>query len=301
MKRSILAAAVLICLLLSGCAKQPEYANGYDQPVFFFYCRKDGNYGSSSGALAGEVVDLGKGEYTLQEILNRYFRGPNSETLYAPFPAGLKCEEAAVEDRVAYLRLSSTYADVYGVEKSLIDACLTMTVLNIMDVDEVRVDTDAATIGQSGQLLAASDYLLEDLSAENPERTVFLYFAAGEMNCLRAERRAVSYGTQNELPGLVMDALLSGPMREGSVSVIPEQTRWVDLSVDDGLCTVVFNEAFADCDVDRQTASMAVESVVASLCALQEIERVQIMLITGGDLQFYSIEEPISAEKTWFE
>ena len=65
------------------------------------------------------------------------------------------------------------------------------------------------------------------------------------------------------------------------------------------LCTVVLSEEFSACDTDRETAELAVHSVAATLCALNEIEQVQLQLPDGEDLTYCSIAEPLSPDRTW--
>ena len=62
---------------------------------------------------------------------------------------------------------------------------------------------------------------------------------------------------------------------------------------------MVLSEEFSACDTDRETAELAVHSVAATLCALNEIEQVQLQLPDGEDLTYCSIAEPLSPDRTW--
>ena len=66
------------------------------------------------------------------------------------------------------------------------------------------------------------------------------------------------------------------------------------------LCTAVLSEEFSACDTGREAASLAVRSVVATLCALSEIEQVQLQLQSGEDLVYCSIAQPLKPEWSWY-
>ena len=69
--------------------------------------------------------------------------------------------------------------------------------------------------------------------------------------------------------------------------------------MEDGLCRVTFNSAFAQCDADPAQATLAVRSVVATLCGLSHIDRVQLDQ-SQAPLTSVDISEPIAPEESWF-
>ena len=141
-------------------------------------------------------------------------------------------------------------------------------------------------------------FLLQDTSWLYPERTVQLYFA-GSNGSLQPEKRAISYQSPEELPRNTLQALLDGPENEQLHTPVPTGTRILDIRTAGALCTVVLSEEFSACDTDRETAELAVHSVAATLCALNEIEQVQLQLPDGEDLTYCSIAEPLSPDRTW--
>ena len=142
-------------------------------------------------------------------------------------------------------------------------------------------------------------FLLQDTSWLYPERTVQLYFA-GANGKLQAEKRAISYESPEDLPENTLQALLSGPESDQLQSPVPAGTKLLDVRVTGTLCTAVLSEEFSACDTGREAASLAVRSVVATLCALSEVEQVQLQLQSGEDLVYCSIAQPLKPEWSWY-
>jgi spore germination protein GerM len=295
----LLAAALLLSALLTGCVK-PNPAENYQNPIFFYYCRKDAEYASRTGALASEVRDLRDPDISIADILKLYFAGPKSEDMTSPFPENLRCEDVSLQDGIVQLHLSNEYSALTGVRLSLASACITMTLSQIDFVKGVQIRTDAGTLSEQGtEDFSVEDFLLQDDSSVNPEQTVTLYFADKGSGKLKAEKRTITYTRQEDLPELALKALFAGPSEPGLSQAIPEGTELVDVSVSGSLCTVVVSETFADCDTDKTAAELAVHSIVATLCLLGEIDQVQISILNGADLKFCTIQKPLSTQDSW--
>ena len=290
MRRYKLLAAALALVLLVGCTaaitQRPRYVN----PIDFYYCRQDAAYGSETGALAYETTELGRKDMTVEEILPLYFKGPLSDALRSPFPQGLACTHAELDGGVLTLHLNEAYGTLSGVELSLAAACLTMTLTQIAFVDSVRVQTPSALLtAQSGQTFTPEQFVL-----------FVLYFCGRSDGLLRKELRTVSYTSTDQLPTLALRALLDGPQEYGLLSTVPRHTQLIDLSVSDGVCLLVLSEAFSECDTDATSAVRALRPVVATLCAFDEIDAVQISLVDGSSMTYLDLGQSFSSEDSWF-
>lgn len=96
----------------------------------------------------------------------------------------------------------------------------------------------------------------------------------------------------------VLNALIAFKGINGYENPIPNGTLVVDLTEDDGLCQVTFNSSFALCDTDPEAATLAVRSVVATLCALDGIDRVRIQVYNSG-LTHVDLSEPLTSDPAW--
>lgn len=96
----------------------------------------------------------------------------------------------------------------------------------------------------------------------------------------------------------VMEALLSVETINSYINPFPEGTMVLSAEEADGLCTVMFNAAFAMCDSDPSQAQKAVRSTVATLCQLDGIDRVSIK-ITNEKLTNVDLSEPLTMDLAW--
>ena len=290
----LLLCAALFAAATAGCAAdmdEREYVN----PIDFYYCEPENAHGGETGALAYETVELGSEEVSVEHILELYFAGPATDALTAPFPSGLRCEQLWLEDGILTLQLSGEYAALSGVWLSLTNACLTETLLQLPFVSGVRFEGSGKMLSdQTAETFTEGSFLLEDTSMLHPEQTLTLYFPDAESGALRAERQSVRYEAKSELPRLALQALFSAE------DAFPEGTSCEELSVQGSFCTVLLSGEFLSCDTDAQTAQLSVRAVVATLCALDEIDSVQLS-VSGGEMTNVDLSAPLMPEEEWFQ
>lgn len=289
---------LLALLMLTGCAAPMQTPA---VPMEFYYTRREAAYHTAEGTMARELRDLGREDMGVDEIVQLYLQGPIDPSLVSPFPTDAVCEEVILDGGILTLRMNESYAALKGVQKTAALACLTMTFSQLPSVREVSVEMNREGVDTAPIRLSKDDFLLRDLSAQNPEMTATLYFEEIRSEELRPEKRAVGYTSQSELPMLLMQELLSGPTISTLRSPIPRDTQCLDISLsDDGICTVILSVAFAECDQSRQSAERAVYSIVATLCTLDEIGGVQLMLEDGGNLKHFSLNGIFQPKDAWF-
>lgn len=290
----LLLCAALLAATILGCtagADEREYVN----PIDFYYCEPENAHGGETGALAFETVELGSADVSVEHILELYFAGPALDALSAPFPSGLHCERLWLEDGVLTLQLSEEYASLSGVRLSLTNACLAETLLQLPFVSGVRFESSGKMLSdQTSETFTADSFLLEDTSMLHPEQTLTLYLPDADSGALRAERQTVRYEAKSELPRLALGALFSVE------DAFPEGTSCEELSVQGSFCTVVLSGEFRGCDTDAQTAQLSVRAVVATLCALDEIDSVQLS-VSGGEMTNVALDAPLMPEESWFQ
>mgnify|MGYP004554088343 CR=1 FL=1 len=294
-------AVLLLLVLLCGCTGQMIPAG--ENRLTFYYRRADGadeaRYGSETGALAEKQVTLG-GDLSVEEVLTAYLQPPEDEGLVSLFPDGTAFTGTKLQKGVLTLEMNEAYASLTGYARTMAAAGLTMTLTQLENVDAVQIRTPSGSLlGRASTRWTRESFLLQDTSWLYPERTVQLYFA-GANGKLQAEKRAISYESPEDLPENTLQALFDGPETDQLQTPVPAGTKLLDVRVTGTLCTVVLSEEFSACDTGREAASLAVHSVVATLCALSEIEQVQLQLQSGEDLVYCSIAQPLKPEWTWY-
>lgn len=171
MKRTIcLVLALLLFSSLWGC----HYSESGDilEPVEFFYPRKTDHfiYGSEDGVLATEVREASGHTGDLNYLLSMYLRGPQSEALRSPFPAGCTLEEVRSGGNTLCIVLSEEFTALEGTELTLACASLARTCMSLTDAQRIRIDAGSedqpfSITLDTGSLLLADNNAFE---AESP-------------------------------------------------------------------------------------------------------------------------------------
>ncbi len=75
-----------------------------------------------------------------------------------------------------------------------------------------------------------------------------------------------------------MEELLKGPQDEKLSRIIPEETRILDLRVENGIAYLDLSSEIATANYGSQTEGVLLSSIVWTLTQLEEIEAVQILV-----------------------
>lgn len=159
---------LLICaLLLSGCA-DPESV--YEKPLTFYYPLTAADYSMGSSFLQPEVRE-GAGIGGLKDTLNLYLSGPVDPSTYAtPFPAGTHVREVTRGTKTLELTMSKEFAYLTGLQLTIACAGITVTCLDLTDVEAVRMRVENDTLdGQEYIEMRADSLLLIDVGKESDE------------------------------------------------------------------------------------------------------------------------------------
>lgn len=162
---ALLSAVLLLALLLCACAKKQE--EGVN-PVTFYYLSGSDQFGTQTGALAGETVDLLRTDLELNEIVELYLQGSADPAFSDPFPNGLHCEQAELLDGSVRVRLTPEIETLSGVELTLAEACLTKTLTEMTGAETVVLETQNGVLpgGESGVFSTEQFILWDELSTE---------------------------------------------------------------------------------------------------------------------------------------
>ena len=164
MKQTLVFLLIFCLLLLGGCRiPAPEPPEGSCQ--LYYVAVGEGNW---SSALASEAYLPPEGANRLESLLNGLFQGPSSSELRSPIPAGTHIKTLKVELGVVYLDLSESYAGLFGMEQTLADACITLTLCQLEEVDGVSIMVDGRQLlYQNQEILSPSLYILEEITIDS--------------------------------------------------------------------------------------------------------------------------------------
>ena len=147
--------ALIILSSFTGCGRSEQY----EVPLSFYYLSAQLDYGADSAAIKPQLRE-GKGFSSPETILQLYFAGPLGEDFKTPFPAGLRLVSTAQEADTLYLTVSDELSQLSGLDLTLACCCITLTCLDITDVESVCIQAETATLGGEKTITMNRDCLL---------------------------------------------------------------------------------------------------------------------------------------------
>ena len=284
----------ILCFILSltmifsitGCNREEKKKGEYQ----IYYLNMD-----RSKIVAEEYDSTGAEEEKLvEELLTKLQSAPDSSKLRQTIPADVKVNNFKQNGSYLYVDFSEEYMALKPEEEILIRAAIVKTLVQTSYSALV-----AFTI--NGEPLLAHDGTLvgsmhADSFVENPgkqinssvETTLNLYFANKDGTKLVKETRDVHYSTNISMEKLVMEQLIEGPKKSGTMATVPSGTKLISVSVVDGVCYVNLSDSFKNNQNAEVNEEIVLYSIVNSLTELQGVTKVQISIngSTDGTLRY---------------
>ncbi|MCR5825076.1 MAG: GerMN domain-containing protein [Oscillospiraceae bacterium] len=291
MRRTV-ALLLALLVLLTACAAEPEQPSPDDYALY---------YAASLGASAGgDAIDSEThnvpgsasmdSETLAQALVCALLDGPRSAVLQSPFPEGTALQRLSVARGRALVDLSEQYGRLSGIDLSIADACLTLTLTQLSGVYAVHVTADGRELPyRETQLLTAADALLS--SGEDVMRAinVSLYFLDKESGELRAQAQTLALYEGQTRVSVVLAALERGPAGDDTLgALLREEATLVSSHTENGVCYAEINGLGA---TDEAHYALAVESVARSLLSLDGVDEVNL-LVDGAQIPPVTAEPP---------
>ena len=282
MKKLALLLAAL--LLLSACT---IIRDNVPQNRYVFYYLTDGGSDNLNESKIDSEIRYIEANSPLT-VLEVYLQGPESGALTSPFPPMTKILSYAKTDNVAKLRMSAGFFELTGADKTLAEACLTMTAAELSGASEIQL------VGVEGEVSYRDTemYLLKEESDVVSDDTVTLYFADANGQYLVPESRKLVSGAGVSDERYIIDQLIRGPVGDELSPVIPEGTELVSVMTDiNGICTVDFSSNFVENkpETERQEF-ITIYAIANSLSSLETVESVRIT-VEGRETEIYRYME----------
>ncbi len=237
---------------------------------------------------------------TASQLLQALLDGPTKEGLQSPFPEGVSIRSAYVDpfNKTAQVNLSEQYGGLAGVDLTIADYCIALTLCQIPEVQSVRIRVEGQYLSyRDRQQLRTGDVLFSGIDEEPSTFLAALYFP-NQRGSLAVEYRQVSRGRESEPAQIVLQELQRGPSSSSLNYALPDGTQILSVEVDRGVCKVNLSKEFVDnAPQDGKQAGLTVYALVNSLCALSGISQVQI-LVDGQKVDVYggiTLAGPIGA------
>ena len=283
-KRVVCLAAALLLALLAGCRSQRP--DGEDGLRLWFAV--PGDRQSREVAAAIESVPY-TGTESVPALLTALLSGPPQDSgLVSLMPQGTGVTRLSMENRTAFVELSGGYAELSGIDRTIADYCVTLTLSQLPGVDRVELSAGNA---DGARVLRTGDVILSGAEEEPVDVPASLYFRRTGSETLDFELRVFRL-TEDETPArAVLEALAAGPQDEGLAALLPQELTVRAAWVDDGVCYADVSDALlAAMPESRSEQELVISSVVETLCSMDKVDQVQL-LVEGEPLTAYGALE----------
>lgn len=261
---SLLLAAVLM-LSLTACGSQEEAVEGLSLYVL----------ASEESRLGGDVVTASvipwsalpeERQAQAEDIMVRLLEDENS-----PLPAGTTLRSVELSGSTAYVDLGGPYGYLSGVDLSIADYCITLSLTQLTGVYAVRTLADGRELQQrSKQVFLAGDALLSSMDDVVRTLTAKLYFPDETGEMVPEERLLTQYEGESTAQ-VVLAALIEGPERDGLLPLLPEDFVGMTARVESGVCHLNI-----PADAIGRIGDDAVAAIIRSLMSAEGIREVQL-------------------------
>lgn len=269
-----------LALLLAACAEPQEEA-GADGYELYYAAQLDQEGGDAVRARRVQLTPGASPDAAAlaEELLTQLLVSPAPDGLRSPFPGGTRLQKVSVAGGRATVDLSEQYAQLSGIDLSVADCCVTLTLTQLTGINAVRVTVNGRELPyRKTQLLTAADALLSSREDALRPINVLLYFLDTQTGLLRAQAQTLALYEGQSRVSAVLDALLRGPEGDdGLRALLPEHFSVLSSRIDDGICYVNLDSA-APLPEDEALRALAVESLAHSILSLSGVDEVQFLI-----------------------
>lgn len=281
-----LLAAALLVLLSAACARPEEPAEGSGQLLYFL---SPADTAPGGDAITGVRVDLGLSEDTPPDRA--------AAAVVEGLIAGVEGYETALRDvqlrsvsilgRRAYVDFSPNYAFLTGIELSLADYCVTLSLTQLEGISAVTITAAGRELFyRDTAVLMGRDVLLSSMEDVIETVPVTLCFQDGE-GALALEERLLELYEGQTLAESLLSALLEGPRERGLSPVIPEGFVFNGVRVEDRVCYLsLSSKVLTLLPEAAEEQEKVLRSIALSLYSMETVDELCV-LSDGEELQLF--------------
>lgn len=269
--------------ILTGCSGS-EMAGRYR--VYY-------TYGNGSGLTFENIKPQSdSGEALLYELLESMSSQKKSDKYVVIKPNDVEITGVRIEGDKAVISYNDSYLSMDQITEIFYRTAVIKTITQMKEIEKVDFEIDGNIIELASGIklndMENSQYIDDNDSAiAGTDWTLLtLYFTNESGDRLISTQTNVAYNSDVSLESIVVNKLIAGPVETGLYPVIPENTEVLGVTVTNRTCYVNFNDAFVTGLVNAG-GDIPIHAIVNSLCELDEIESVRIMVNGSSDVMFH--------------
>lgn len=280
MRRRLSLTAALVFLLSLLCACAAQHAQEMDENGYELYFLSDPNSAGGGDAIRTQEKRLTldgamETEDCVRALMEALLAGPDEPSLSSPIPEGTALRSLKVSGRRAQIDLSAQYARLTGIDLSLADYCITLTLTQLPNVNAVSITADGRELPyRETQVLLSADTLLSSRESGLRPITVSLYFLDSKTGELRAEQQTLALYEGQTRVNALLEALAQGPEDDSLVSLLPEDFAVISSRIENGVCylNLPANVSLPENEAERDLMLSALEQSILSLGGVDEVQ-----------------------------
>lgn len=277
MKKRLLLLLLCLTLLLTSCAAGKE-----QMPVFRIYGLSDT---PGSDAISAVTMDWsGQKSLTVdqqaQAALEQLLGGCTEPGYRSPIPQGVQLRSCQLTGGMALVDFSQGYEQLSGIDLTMADYCVTLTLSQLPGVSVVRITVEGQELAyRSHSLLRSQDLLMTSEDDVSRTLAIRLYFPAQSTGQLTPESRTLTLHEGDSSAEAIVSALLAGPQADGLSPLLPDGFQVLTVRVESGTCYLNLPRSDVSLLPEGQDAQeLLVRGMVNSLCSIASVDRVQLLL-----------------------
>ncbi|MBQ8541013.1 MAG: GerMN domain-containing protein [Clostridia bacterium] len=231
--------------------------------------------------------------------LSHLISGPDDSDFVKTLPENTNLLSLTVKDSVANVDFSEDFATYTGIDELLARFSVVRTLCDIPGISKVSITVKGMplisnTTGNEVGVLSKKDIVLGVDVVDDVTTTITMYFATSNGINLKAETRNVKTQNTISIEKTIMTELLKGPSSHELSSVLPAGVKVLNVETKDSVCYVNLSEDFVS-KFAGGSGMLTVYSVVNSLCSLESVQSVQILIEgeKGAEFGNFVFDEPI--------
>ena len=269
---------LVVMTLLHRQEEQP--AGGY-----LLYFLSDLEQSGGGDALMGVDMDLElpEGASAVEKaaaIIQHLIAGVGGQG--SPFPEGTELQSISIRGQRAYVDFNARYASLTGIDLSLADYCVTLSLTQLEEISAVSITANGREITyRDNQVLMEGDVLLSNMEDVIESVAAVLYFV-NEEGELASENRVLELYEGDTLAEELLSALLEGPQEQDRYPIIPEEFVITAVWVEDRTCYLSLPQQSIDSLPEKTVwQERILESIAYSI--YDSIDTVdEIRILVGG-------------------
>lgn len=203
-----------------------------------------------------------------------------------PIPGSVSVRHTTLKGKKLVISFSRDYQTLNPVQEALLRGAVVKTLIQLEGissisfkiVDEALLDAQGSPVGAMTEGSFVDDFGSEQDSAREAQLTLFYPMSDG--SGIYREVHDVHYNENVPLAQVVLRQLGKNPEQSKAQAAIPSNVKVLSVNTSGGVCYVDLDQSlFSNETVGYQ--KMTIYSIVNSLCQLDQINRVQILIGSG--------------------